>query len=360
MTVRFERFGAENVDQGLIAEVLDLYGVAFRSWPFRDPGVALAEHLRWKISSPLSPNGLLVGRIGSRVASVSTVKSFGVRVNGSSLLNVSHPDTTTHPDFQGHGVFAEALRHIRGDLSPPHDCNIRDAAVHPATRKNDALASGVVANRMRTWVRVLDPDRAAEEVDWGLAGWRALVWKAIARGLGRHHRQDSDDAGAAVRPVEVFCDRVEALFEHVVADFGVIVERTAEHLNWRFLDAAAGPFCVRCVEEEGRWLGYAVVRLDGLRCEIADLLTVPGRADVQRALLKAAVDAASSCEAAAITIWLPSFHPYARALRSTGFWSFPAATGVVYRIARARASGLGVLQKTDARLHFTIGDTDLV
>ena len=83
----------------------------------------------------------------------------------------------------------------------------------------------------------------------------------------------------------------DELFEKVAAETPCIPEKDAAFLRWRYGPGSPQhPVTVIGVREGERLLGYAVLKTTiGMDGYILDLITLPGRRDVSRALLRAAV-----------------------------------------------------------------------
>ena len=274
---------------------------------------------------------------------------------------MTHPDSAVGPEARGRGLFREALRYMEGDRRPPHDLNLRDAMAHRSVRHIEAEISRPVSNQVRTFVNVLDAAGMRDDDRWGLTSWQRVAAAAalpVLQRLGR--RRPLAQPEDTIRDVATFDRRADALFEVVMSMFEAMVERDAAYLNWRYLAPGSGPFEVRAWEERGEWVGYSVVRRDPRRWEIAELLVAPARPEVVEGLVGDVVRRARQAGASAVSLWLPVRHPYTVALRRHGFFGVPPRRGLVYRPGDAGPDLLAPLDRRDARLHFTIGDTDLV
>ena len=102
-----------------------------------------------------------------------------------------------------------------------------------------------------------------------------------------------------------------------------------------------------------------MVRTAGDRAYLADLLALPDRGDVVAALARDAVEIARKNGAAVIDCWLPRRHPYRAALQRLGFLDHSDA-GLSYHPIQASDEDLAPLADPKGRLHYTLGDTDLV
>jgi len=220
-----------------------------------------------------------------------------------------------------------------------------------------------VANSLSVFLKVLRPlDAARHDGESRLKrapGYLALLVE------GRLQHRPAPVGRCTIRPVERFDERVDALDEACGAAFDFMCGRTGDFLNWRFLDGRTGPSTALIAENGDALLGYVVLRTLGARMHIADILVVPGREEVGRTLVDAAVRRAREDGVAGIECTLPQHHPYRRALRDAGFVRLRERSRVMgYKFAIAnwgRIPGLlDFLADPRARIHVTIGDSDMV
>ena len=95
-----------------------------------------------------------------------------------------------------------------------------------------------------------------------------------------------------VEALDGFDDSFDELFERVAAVVPCTAEKDAAFLRWRYGPGSPqAPVTVRGVRSRGRMLGYAVLKaaFHGQDGYILDLMTLPGRQDVVRALLRETV-----------------------------------------------------------------------
>jgi hypothetical protein len=98
--------------------------------------------------------------------------------------------------------------------------------------------------------------------------------------------------GPKVVTVQHFDDSFDAFFEKVAAGVSCVVEKDAAFLRWRYGPGSPqSPVTVLVVQESGGLAGYAVVRTvsSGQDGYVFDLVALPGRRDVVRALLQESV-----------------------------------------------------------------------
>jgi hypothetical protein len=165
---------------------------------------------------------------------------------------------------------------------------------------------------------------------------------------------------ASPRTVVSIDQRFDALFEAAAGSFDLIGERTADYLTWRYGDPRGGRNVVRELVEDDRLAGYAVVRFAGDRAYLSDLLALPDRPDSVDALVADAVEVAARGGAAILECWLPRRHPYRAALRRWGFLDRGRDAGISCHAVEMPEAELAPLDDPRARIHYTLGDTDLV
>jgi hypothetical protein len=91
------------------------------------------------------------------------------------------------------------------------------------------------------------------------------------------------------------------------------------------------------------------------------VLALPGRLDAVRALVERAIsDARLAGRPDALGIWLPGRHPYAQVLRGLGFIDLRRRLQFTYFNRLGDAPQFAALRDPRARVHLTIGDSDLI
>jgi hypothetical protein len=103
--VCFELWRASDLDDRGVGEILELLRASFQRWPPFDPGVALADHLRWKMESPTAELAAVVGRAsngasaGTLVASL-TIVTQRIRAFGRELPRLRFIDQEVDEDWR--------------------------------------------------------------------------------------------------------------------------------------------------------------------------------------------------------------------------------------------------------------------
>jgi GNAT superfamily N-acetyltransferase len=311
--------------------LLDLFVAAYGRWPRFPNKIDPLAHLCWKLEAgDPSCRAAVIEHEGRFVGGYllpfreATVRDERVRAAAGS-------DVAVRPSHQGRGVFSALARftfelHSRvADLLYGYESRNRGVA-----RTLERLPRGLIENAP---VRFVLSDGPAP--------------------IGR-------PSEGVIRNADMFDERADQLAARGSEAFDFVLDRGAAFLNWRYCDIRAGHFETRVAEESGNMTGYVVFTGSRGTGRIADLLAVPERPDVVQALVTNAVGAMQAPGARRIECWLPPQHPYADALAEIGFSQRSGAPRFTYVPFRTPTAELALLADGNARIHLTLGDTDLV
>ena len=360
--VEFRIVDAAEITDEMGLEMIAVFRSAFGRWPSIDPEVPAMDHLRWKTSGPFKSGlGSLQARVEGRLAYATTSWASWMRIGGRRWLRVYYPDTAVHRDFQGRRIYSRVPEYRRRMIADRRDLSMHDH--HGSPRQKGPLGrqgQQFMANAVTRWYRVLRPISFSTGRDKLWLAPIAIVAAAGGGLLATTRHSSLRRSNLQPRDHDGFDDRFDRLFDEAAVSFDVILERHQDFLRWRYGDRRAGPFLVRSIVEGDRLLGYRILRVAGAKAYLCDLLALPGREDVVEALVADAVHAARAANATGVECWLSSGHPYRGALSRQGFFDSRLDVGVQYTPIDATAEDLRCLADPKARVHFLIGDTDLV
>lgn len=163
--------------------------------------------------------------------------------------------------------------------------------------------------------------------------------------------------GFRVDRVTCFDGRWDALFRRVRGAYGVLAERTARSLNWRYRDCPDTAYATWAVYRRGRLVGWSTFRRDGATLVWGDGLFDPGCPRAPGLVLAAALAAPEHAGVERVEGWLSS-HPawWDDAVRRLGFVEQPDPQGLVaVYVAFEREPD----EELRANLYYTKGDSDL-
>ena len=137
-------------------------------------------------------------------------------------------------------------------------------------------------------------DRAAPPTPWPRAPIPSPLKRLLNRGLAAMDEILEGHFGSVIEAEVLggFDDSFDDLFERIAAVVPCLPEKDAAFLSWRYgRGSPQAPVTVLGVRSGGRLLGYAVLKdvSQGQDGYILDLMALPGRQDVVRALLRETV-----------------------------------------------------------------------
>lgn len=157
------------------------------------------------------------------------------------------------------------------------------------------------------------------------------VWQkdVLEKDIGRLSQR------SCVKQISRFEDDVTYLWEKVKQNYIVIVPRTKEYLNWRFVDNPQSEYSrVVCVDDKGEIAGYAVLKIyrseTELKGHIVDMLSIDDP-EVVGELLRYAYGFFRNEMVESLSCFCPDNSVWADVLREEGFhrsWLEAAYFGV--------------------------------
>jgi GNAT superfamily N-acetyltransferase len=295
-------------------EVLDLLNAALEGGP---AGRWSEEFFRWKhLDNPFGRSFMLVALAGGRIVGFRAFMRWQFQAGGRPLRAVRAVDTSTHPEYQGQGIFSrltrEALQALREDtdfvFNTPNEKSL------PGYLKMGWILLGALP----VWVRVRRPFRFA---------------------TGLRFRTDQERTPGALPPARAPSAR-EVLEDQAVSRLvedgtptlrGITTHRDLGYLRWRYASVPALGY--QALTDEGprgvRGLALFRVRPRGRLREttVAELIVPPGDARSARRLLDAVVRAAPVDH---VACHFSAGSPATAARRRA--WFLPAPGGVTFTV----------------------------
>lgn len=158
-------------------------------------------------------------------------------------------------------------------------------------------------------------------------------------------------------PVDSFDERFDELFARVAPDYGMLVERDARYLDWRYRRQPGGEYRVYACSHRGGLAGWSVFRRRGDALVWGDALFDPRASEAVRRLLAHALAQPEHAGVTRVETWATARPSWWRPLvRSIGFEERP------------EPQGLGLVfvpfeidpgESMRAHLYYMMGDSDL-
>jgi hypothetical protein len=179
----------------------------------------------------------------------------------------------------------------------------------------------------------------------------------------RLYRKPETRGSFKIKQINIFDNSIDEFWERIKDDYDFILERKKNNLNWRYFDPRAGRFRVLQTEEDGKVVGYSVLRInrywvDNLKGFIVDLLAAPGRLDIVDALITEAVAYFEDFGINAIISTGFEDHPYSRIYKNHGFVTYNKNKLHLW-LTEDLSNDIVKLQNSKVeRAHIAIGDED--
>ena len=354
---RFARPG----DERALLTALDR---CFATWPPFPTGGTPEEHVAWYLDSwRLGENVSPIAEHEGRVVAFDVGYRRGTWVQGERRVGGMGAYEGVDPDYR-----RMYLSRWLGEWRRERDGREVGGAftqVEALLRNRERRGTGVpLGNPLAVFARVFDPVAASGH--GGVEALKRLPGYLAIQAEGLRTRRRAPEHAWCVRAISAFDERVDDLIEELAtSEFDYLPDRHHAFLNWRYFDRRTGPSIGLVAEDGDRLLGYAALRAIGARGHIADVLARPGRVDVARSLIEESLRRLRLDGLAAVECTLPLRHPYVPALREAGFVRLAARSrvlGVKFSLSARAGSGvdLGFLEGRDARIHVTMGDSDMV
>jgi GNAT superfamily N-acetyltransferase len=344
--------------------LLELLQAAFGRWPGVDVPCEPIEHLRWKLAVPNGATACCVAVRGGEIIAAQICAFQHFLLHGREVTALRGWDTATHPHYQRLGLM-QKLRSFRiAEVHGRCDFEIGTWTNHPAMaalHEHDGRLDLGGGSEVLIAPVTARAALSALKVRLRVPGKLVRSSAAFARWAGARRAAARVDHAFVIRDIARFDDRANEFGAQASKQFSLILERTSEYLNWRYCDQRGGSFAVKIAEEEGQILGYAVLRINGGRAHLADILVLPGREDVVRALANAIIHEARNRGLDRLEFLAPKTHPFRRALADSGFVGRRARkVPPSYLPLRMSSEELSSLSSPGFVFHWVIGDSDII
>ena len=305
-------------------------------------------------------NYTTLAELDGMIVGVETRHHRALYVHGAEYIISRGPYAAMHSSARCRGWYRSLREYRRDEIG---GVNFSQVAAMRHLRVTSESRTPV--NPWTVYVRILRPRAAAARSRpivraFATAGYAALALR------GRLAARKIDQGDWRIHAVERFDERVDELDAEAHQEFEFHLKRTAGYLNWRFCDSRGGYYSVLVAERGEVLLGYATYCIRGARGVVADLLVKPGRVDIARGLLAAALDGCGSAGVEGVEYWNMANHPYSSAVRDLGFVRLGRRTRETSSMPNFRGTdeqlhaALGpIVGDPQARIHLTAGDSEL-
>ena len=347
--------------QGDEEQIVPLLQLVFNGWETLD-------FWRWKyLDNPFKKSIITVGVDNTRIIGVIGSIFQRIKIGNKVLLCGYGTDAGVHPDFRRIGVYKQ-IRKQRKKLEYRHGIKIHYAAtINPILIKYLSKSYHVFPYHLQYFFRIRDMSlhKRMNPTKSLLARARRLGFSAFK--LFNDLRNTLSDSislnkDISISEIQSFDDRINTFWDEIKDHYNFIVERTKDYLNWKYCDQRGGDFIVKTAEEDGRILGYSVLKMESNneeypKGEIIDLLTIPERLDIVDALVADATNFFNHNKINLITSLVVNKHPYERIFERHGFLNIRKKMHLFYDPLHILKDELKIIESsTTSKVHLSSGD----
>ncbi|MFC2034998.1 GNAT family N-acetyltransferase [Chloroflexota bacterium] len=290
-------------------------------------------HWKWKFTK--NPFGQAVSKLmfdGNKLIGYYTVIPMTVQVTNNLVKAALSVNTMTHSDYRGHGIFAY----------------LGEKAYVVCEQKGIKFVYGFPNSNIY--------QARIKKLEWKGFGKMSIFQKELGS------KTDVTLESKDIYEIDKYDMGVNALWEKVRSNYPVIVPRTKEFLNWRFVQHPTVEYSKYIVVDKGNEvLGYVVLKIhtggDKTKGHIVDILCI-NQKDVVKSLLRFSCDYFVKRGVRSLSCWMPDVSFYTQVLSEEGFAREEFETYFGIKILKKEDSLLGNVEQPN-KWHLTMGDSDV-
>lgn len=298
-----------------------------------------AEELNWKsFQNPNNASHAWVGLSDGEIVGLLNVIPRRIQVGSHRGLAFEATDVGVKPLHRAQGVLVikEMTRLMSEEVSSRGDTlllyGVPNRLFYPYSKKflryQSVMAVPQLALVLNPAAPLLRRIPGARKLCRGSGLCRIPIARAVTFGMAR--RTDLE-----VVHLNRFGADCDALWEASADQFDIIIQRTSEQLNWRFVQRPSREYRIVSVRDSSALRGYAVLGFTqdaSLRkAYVADFFTAPNDQQAARLLIRSAVLICARGGADVVTCWAQPGSPFYGLWRRGGFLPNPQSRHLVTR-----------------------------
>ena len=353
-------------------KIVPLLELIFPKWPpFSLPCPAI-EHWKWKyLDNPNESSFITVVEEDGEIVGVNHALYTHVKIGENRYLTRLGYDMGVHPDYRGKKIWTR-MRDYRlfNPKNSIHDIKF-NLTGNPVVKEADLKeGSTLFPKEIQHFMRIQHVPKNLNQNEPNLLkrtllknGYRYLKIRNTL--LNIIYNVPSHNDYLEISEISSFDDTARFFWDNVKNDYDFIIERNPEYLNWRYCDKRGGGYRVLKAVESGHMVGYIAFRVNSRSPEnpvgvIVDLLVYENRTDITLALLKKCLEYFSTFNVFRVSTYLIKDHPSSKVFARFGFIRQPFNQWVFLGPEDIGKDREIFLKAPSKRLHFQLGDTDII
>lgn len=350
-------------------EIVQLLKHVFNGWPQFDLKCTPLEHWRWKYQeNPFNEHFTAIATTGDKIIGTDHSLPTNIKIGEKMFFCTYAADMVVHPDFRRMEVSKKETE-LSTKMKKRRGVKFSYFVTgNPIFIKSFSRDYNLFPHAISTLVKINDVDLHFQMIHIDRA-WLMKTGFHISKTLNKLgnliNRSEFECDALQFSDVTFFDDRIEEFWQKVSENHHFIIERSRDHLNWRYCDHRSGGFLIKQAEDDGRILGYIVLRINRYKKNypagyIVDLLTLPERLDVADALVGNAVEYFNDEEVNAVVTMVVRNHPYTKIFSRHGFLNSRVNLPLFYASYWEEDKIAGLEDASASKIHFSLGDIDVL
>jgi len=351
------------------AAIIQVLSTVFGEWPAFDLQYSSESYWHWRyLELPGTSTHVFVCEVGGQIVGCLHHTFVDLKIGDRFYPGTLGGDIAVLRPFREKGLTAEFSKLARSHrretgrwftFFETHNQNLIDSFSKTAFQ---------LPIKSRHLLRVKNIKLHLTQQKHAWRGLKVFAFKAMKtfNTLVHYSRNSQDDGALHLSVIETFDARIDKFWERISNHYRLILKRDRRYLNWRYCDARGGNYQVKCVEEDGRFVGYIVLRINRKNPQyptayIVDLLCEPGREDAAQALLADGLRYFDQQGVNAVHCLVPHHHPYRKIYTASGFVDTLERNIVFLRANMPLDKPLGELDSMDfGQAYHSYGDIDTI
>lgn len=348
--------------------IVELLEEAFNGWPSHEPRCPPLDHWRWKYrDGDIRKRLVCVALHEDEIIGVKHTVPLKLKLFGETLPCGIGSDVAVHRKMRDTGIrnkITVPTDRMRKEYGLQYNYNITS---NPVAIKILSKTQNLFPVPLTNLTRIKDIDHQLQAMPMKNAwlmkqGYHGTKLLNTIRNLA--YKPEKTDEETQVRDVTIFDERINEFYEAAMDHYDFIVERSMEHLNWRYCDPRAGDFIVKQAEDtEGNIQGYTVLATTRSRTDypigcVVDMITLPDRYDVADLLLQEATDFFDGQDVNIAICLTVQDTPYMKVYQRHGFLNSRIKPKMFYYPLTDTDDFKKLRNTSPQRIHFSYGDVD--
>lgn len=348
-------------------ELLRLLETCFKGWPRKDVP-SKKDYWTWRyVDNPLGKAIIVLAVSEEKTIGTNHSILFDMKIGDRMVRGYHNCELCVHPKYRRMGV-TKIMKELRDKKREEVKAVLSYAsAENPIVLANRRKQeTQIFPHPIIELVKINDIGLHLKMTDTSGSWYKIPIVKLlkISEKIKAIMNRNPDHSELQIKSIDRFDDRVDIFNNKIRAHHHFLIDRSKEHLNWRYCDSRGGTYKKYLAIDEDLILGYVVLGINRFKADyptgwVVDLTTLPFRNDVASALVSQAIKYFDSMDINVVRYWGVKGNPHKGVLNSYGFLNIRKMAPQVSAVPLYPGSEYDIfLRSHPNELHFQAGDTE--